>query len=187
MYDWNTLTRMEQSLLLGLLPLLGATAQVGTAVAAVLILLAARLLVRAADRLTAGRFDPPARWALFAALAFAAAYAITVAAGFVMPVPGTATPWLLATGLTPLVFCALPSQSPSTARAGHLQRVCVLILILGLIREPLGSGTLFGEALWRGGSIPFGLLGSSAGAYLLLGAVALGDVLFAATATEDAS
>jgi len=187
MTDWDKLTRMEQSLLLGCLPLLGATAHAGAAVTAILILAVATLFVRVAARTTANRFDAPARCAIVAAVAFAIAYAITVLAGFMMAVPANATPWLLATGLTPLVFCHVSDHMPAPVCRGHLQRVCVLTLIFGLIREPLGSGTLFGDVLWQGGIIPFGLLGSSAGAFFLLGAVALGDAVLAAAAREDAA
>ncbi len=185
MTDWDKLTRLEQSILLGVLPLLGATAHAGAAITAILILPIATLLVRAAARVTGNRFDAPTRWAFFAALAFAVAYAITVLAGFVMTIPADFIPWLLATGLTPLIFCGVSGRMPAPVGTGHLQRVCVLMLIFAFIREPLGSGTLFGQALWTGGIIPFGLLGSSAGAYIMLGTVALGEALCASRTREE--
>ena len=185
MTDWDKLTHLERSLLLGFLPLLGATAHAGAAVTAILILAIATLLVRAAARVTGSRFDAHTRWAIFAALAFAVAYAITTLAGFVLTVPADVTPWLLATGLTPLIFCGVSGRMPATVATGHLQRVCVLMLIFAFIREPLGSGTLFGEALWTDGIIPFGLLGSSAGAFIMLGAVALGEALCASRKPEE--
>lgn len=177
MMDWDKLTRTEQALLLGFLPLLGASTHAGAAFVAVLILHVAGLLVGVAARCMPARFDLSTRWAIFAALGFSAALLLTAASGFLLPVPGRLEPWLLMTGLTPLVFCGATERMTPSTRRGHFLRVSGYLMLFAVIREPLGSGTLFGQALWPDGIIPIGILGSSAGAYILLAAVALGDAL----------
>jgi hypothetical protein len=168
-------TRTEQVLLLGFLPLLGATTQLSTAImAAILVMLVTLILGLVSRRIPATRDDSLA-WPLYAALGLAIAYVLTTAARYWMPLPDAVVPYLYVSGLTPLVFTGNIQGPLREHRTQLIFRFVLLMLGFGLLRESLGSGTLLGKTVWQDAAIPVGLLAQASGGLLVVAATAMID------------
>lgn len=179
MTAFERLTRNEQVLLLGFLPLLGATSQLGAALIAAVVIAVAAVVVRVAAGLIAGRLTQNAEWAIYAALGYGSAYAVTTLMVYVVPVSPEFILYLHLSGLTPLIFSGVSNTRTNRDLTALLLHCGGLALAFGLLRESLGSGALFGMPLWPAGTIPFGLLESHTGALILFAAAAFPNALYA--------
>ncbi len=182
MLAFDRLTPNEQVLLLGFLPLLGATTQLGAALTASLVVVACMLALHALHGRLGDRLDPGPLWALHAAVSYGIAHGLVALMGFVVPFSETAALYLRLSGWTPLAFCgACGGRSPRQLRELGL-RFVGWALLFGLVRETLGSGTLLGRALWTPGTAPVGLFATSAGALVLMGLAACPAAIFVRSA-----
>ena len=186
MIAFEKCSRTEQLLLLGFLPLLGATTHLSTALAGIVIVVVAYNLVRAlASRLPA-RNDDSIAWILFAAVAFAVAITITHIARYGGAIPDRAVHYLYLSGFTPLVFAGI-AKGNHRADWHTLIRFSLLMLGFGIAREALGSGTLLGNILWSHAAIPIGILSIESGALLLFATVAMIDAIARTQQTTEAN
>ncbi len=186
MIAFEKLSRTEQVLLLGFLPLLGTTAHLTTALAGIGIVVVAHCLVRSLATLIPAKNDDAIAWILFAAVAFAAAITITHIARYWVAIPDRAIPYLYLSGFTPLVFAELGKGS-TRADWRILIRFSLLMLGFGIAREALGSGTLLGNMLWSYAAIPIGILALESGALLLFATVAMIDAMGRTQTTTEAN
>lgn len=178
MTTFERLTRNEQVLLLGFLPLLGATTHAGAAlIGTVIVVLGLWVLRRVATRI-GGRFESASAWAVYAALGYGLAYLVTAVMTFVLPVPESTRIYLHLSGLTPLVFIGVSPDRSRRERIAICLRFAGLMALFGVVRESLGHGTLFGMPLWPSRAIPFGLLATSAGAFIVFAAAACSRAVF---------
>ena len=170
MMDSN-MNATERTVLLGLIPLLGASGQLSVGLAAlvacVLIGLSARLLNRA----TVARISDAMRWPLLFAVGLAVAFVVFALAGFVLPVSERILPYVLISGVSPICYYGCAQQVSAKELGAVLGRFAALMLAFGVIREPLGRGTIAGFEVLGGGDVPMSLLSSAPGAFLLTGAV----------------
>jgi hypothetical protein len=186
MIAFEKCSRTEQVLLLGFLPLLGATTHLTTALAGIVIVVVAHNLVRAlASRLPA-KDDDAIAWILFAAVGFATAIAITHLARYWVAIPDRAIPYLYLSGFTPLVFAGI-AKGNHRADWRTLIRFGMLMLGFGIAREALGSGTLLGNILWSHAAIPIGILSLESGALLLFATAAIIDAIARTQQTTEAN
>ena len=176
MIAFEKCSRTEQVLLLGFLPLLGATTHLATALAGIAVVVLAYYLVRALATRLPAKDDDSIAWILFAAVAFAVAITITHIARYWGAIPDRAVPYLYLSGFTPLVFSGLGKGSNRTD-LHTLLRFSLLMLGFGIAREALGSGTLLGNILWSHAAIPIGILSLESGALLLFATVAMIDAV----------
>ena len=173
MKRFSELTPVEQTLLLGFLPLLGATANLGTALVAALVGVITTLCVLLASRIATERFGETARWTVLVATGIGVSYFLTTAAGFFVPISSGATLYLYLIGLTPLVYIGVRRPAVPSIIVPTLVRFFILAVSIGTIREVFGSAALLGMRLpMFDGQAPIGILSSPAGALLVFASVA---------------
>lgn len=166
---WNP---VEQVLLLGFIPVLGASSHVGAALVAIVIGVCTALVIRAVAMRIPARMGESTRWTVLFAVGLALPYGLVLLAEFAVPLPAAVRVPLALVGAAPLVYAGVagPGRPPRTQ--GLLWRYVVIMLGLGIAREGLGHGTLLGQPLMVDGAVPFGILATPAGALLLAAALA---------------
>ena len=176
----ETDNRIETVMLLGLVPLLAATADFYTAVAATVIVVVVTLALGLWDRLLAtiraARFGYAGvlRWLILGVLAGSLSWFLGSLAVFWVPLaPGDGLV-LQVVGLTPLVFPLAPAASgrDMRRRLGDVALFAVFMLGLGCVREAIGQGKLAG-LLVTGYVTPFAMFRTPVGAFLSLGLMVL--------------
>lgn len=168
----------EKALLLGFIPLLGATANVYTALAATSIIIFATCLIGGWDfvlhRVQAQKmgYSGSVRWMLVIVLAGALSWFLGTLAPFAIPLANDDILLLQLSGLTPIVFLSVSTAQPRRTVVGLQARFIFLMLAMAVIREILGQGK-FAGLLVTGYVTPAAVFESPVGAFLLLGAVSL--------------
>ena len=168
----------EKALLLGFIPLLGATTDMYTALAATGIVMLATCLIGGGDfvlrRVQAQRmgYSGSVRWMLVIVLAGALSWFLGTLAPFAIPLAHNDILLLQLSGLTPIVFLSVSATQPRRDVLRLQARFIFLMLVLAVIREILGQGKIAGF-LVTGYVTPAAVFESPVGAFLLLGAVSL--------------
>lgn len=188
MKRFSELTPVEQTLLLGFLPLLGATAHLGVALVAAVVGVITTLCVLLASRVATERFGKSARWTVLVATAIGVSHFLTAAAVFLVPLPPGAHLYLYLIGVTPLIYIGVQTPEVASPVAPMLARFFVLAVSLGTVREVLGRAALLG---WKlpilDGQPPVGILATPAGALLIFATMALFSFIVRARATSNAT
>ncbi|TVQ38437.1 MAG: hypothetical protein EA384_09475 [Spirochaetaceae bacterium] len=172
MKRFEELTSLEQVLLLGFIPILGATSSLGAALAAAVIGVLSAVLVWLAARLIPASVGNTTRWGTLVALGIGLSYGLSLSAAYLVPLPAAALVYLYLAGATPLVYFGAGSACTVRQCSLLLLRYVAVVLAFGVVREALGNGTLLGVDLWQPGVIPAGILASGTGALLLFAGVA---------------
>ena len=160
----------EKAVLLGLIPLLGATADSYTASGALFTAAAVSLLVYALN-LAAKKTTIPysAKWALLAAAGFSAGWVLSGLIPFVLPVPDSSVFYFRLIGVSPVVYFAA-GDNVSFSDAVQVNLIFLALLpVTGLIREILGNGTVFGYLVSSDFTIYSGIFAEPAGAFFIIG------------------
>ena len=173
MIKFDELTRLEQVLLLGFVPILGATTTFGIALAGTVIGILVALVVYAASRLIPQATGQNTRWILLPALAFGLTYGLASVTRFVTPLPIDGPFYLYLTAATPLVYVGAGTMYKPAEFRGVLARFALVMLLFGLVRETLGQGTLLRYYVWEAGTTPAGILATASGGLLVFASVAL--------------
>lgn len=173
MIKFDQLTRLEQVLLLGFIPILGATTTFGIALAGVVIGIVVSLAVWGASLLIPHAAGENTRWILLPALAFGLTYGLASVARFVTPLPSGGPLYLYLIAATPLVYAGAGTLYRPAEFRGVLARFALIMLLFGLVRETLGQGTLLRYYVWAAGTTPAGILATASGGLLLFASVAL--------------
>lgn len=172
MRQFENLTPVEQVLLLAFLPVLGATGQFGTALAAAVTGSIAAITVAGSATFIPGQYDRSVRWVILLAIGFGLSYLLTTLAVYLVPIPQRVRIYLYLTGATPLVYAGAGTYIKYKKLMGFLVRYIVIIIAFGFIRELLGSGSLFGTVVFADGFVPVGLFAGSSGALFLWASLA---------------
>lgn len=185
------LYKVEKVTLLGLVTILGATTTVPNAVAAIGVSLGAGLVV-ALGALIMGRMkNVPAMtwWMVLITLGFGTSWVLTGAAITFLPLRSSAVMFLRLAGVSPIIFIGWhraqedgqePVDQISRSEAFSLWGMYLITLLkFGVIREILGSGTFWGNLITPTFTTPADFFAGPIGAFLLLGAGALGVRLVA--------
>lgn len=166
-------TRTERAVMLGLVALLGATQDLATSIAAVVISVIAIALVWACA-VPAGRFSPGVRYAITIAVSFSASWVMGSITPFIAPIREQSVLFLQLIGVTPIVFLPASIETRVVDWARTAAIYLALLPAFGLVREFFGRGTVLGYLATPGFTTPAGLFASPIGAFLLCGAVVLG-------------
>lgn len=161
----------ERAVLLGFVPLLGASGQLSVGLAALVTCSIVAVLTRLLNRATAPSIGDAMRWPLLFAVGLAVAFVVFSLAGYVLPVSERILPYVLISGISPICYYGCATRVSGRELGVVLARFGVLILVFGVIREPLGRGTLAGFEVLGGGDVPMSLMSTSPGAFVLTGAV----------------
>ena len=167
--------RVERVVLLGMVTLLGATGDLATALAALVISAAAALVVYAAWALLRLSVSIPAaaRWGALIAIGFAVSWALASVAPYLVPIRDGAMLFLRIAGLMPIVYYAAGDGASGRDVLVSWAQFAVLVAGAGAVREFFGRGTLLGYLPGGSFTIRAGFLASPVGAFLLIATVVL--------------
>lgn len=168
--------RIERVVFLGMVTLLGATGDLATALAALVISAASGLIVYVAWALLrlSASIPPAARWAVLFTTGFAVSWSIASVAPSVLPIRDDALLFLRISGLMPIVYYAIGERVSGRDTLVSWVQFMVLLAAAGTIREFFGRGTLLGYLPRGSFAIRAGFLASPVGAFLLTATVVLG-------------
>ncbi|TVQ17532.1 MAG: hypothetical protein EA382_18720 [Spirochaetaceae bacterium] len=168
--------RIERVVLLGLVTLVGATGDLMTAIAALVVSAAAGIAVCGVNWLirrvpTASK---PIRWGVLIAVGFGISWAIAAIASYTVPLRGNALLFLRLAGVMPIVYYAVADGVTMRESLVCWVEFGALLIATAAVREFFGRGTLFGYLPAGSFTIPAGFFGSTVGAFLVLATVVLG-------------
>lgn len=165
------MTNTERAILLGLIPLLGATTTLFAGLAAAAISLTVVLIVFLVDRGlraagVAGALSG-VRWALAAAAALSSSWLLSRVAPWLLPLPSGAGLALALVGATPIVFAPIAEGASLRSSTADIARYVGILLAISVVREYLGNGSIGGLLVPPHFVIPMGLFNGPIGAFAL--------------------
>jgi hypothetical protein len=166
----KNLTILEKVMLMGLLPLLGATNNLKqaliTAISAVLI----SLLIKFFARFMTEREDY--HWYLLIGVGITLSYVFYIAVIDIFPeLEIYVNNYLLLLGVTPLIYIGA-SRSENKFFA-YQKDFFILMIFVGALRELLGRGSIFSIQLTAAGYPPLGFVKDFPGAFLIVSIIYL--------------
>ena len=166
----KNLTILEKVMLMGLLPLLGATNNLKqaliTAISAVLI----SLLIKFFARFITEREDY--HWYLLIGVGITLSYVFYIAVIDIFPeLEIYVNNYLLLLGVTPLIYIGA-SRSENEFFA-YQKDFFILMIFVGALRELLGRGSIFSIQLTAAGYPPLGFVKDFPGAFLIVSIIYL--------------
>ena len=163
------LTLLEQSVLLGILPLLGLTARVAEALVAVVSVAVITVVLSAVAKAIRGNITPEFTTPILAALGLGLAYIVYAVGPFVLPVSADSALYVLLLGVTPLVYIGCLGNEHSPPMLPALVRFSVVALVLGVVRELIAFGTLLEMQMIPVELAPYGAANLAPNAFLFVG------------------
>jgi hypothetical protein len=165
--------RLERVVILGLLPLLGASSSAAAALAALLLTVVAAFVVFGMGFLLRLGKDLPGamRWSILFSCGFGTAWLGSHVVSYLLPVPLSALLYLQLSGLTPIVYLAVGTGVSSRELGINWALFATALPAIGVLREFLGKGTLFGYLIAGNLAIPADFFASPVGAFLAVGAL----------------
>ena len=168
----KNLTILEKVMLMGLLPLLGATNSLKqaliTAVSAVLI----ALLIKFFARFISERKDY--NWYLLIGVGITFSYIFYIAIIDMFPnLEIYVNNYLLLLGVTPIIYIGVSASKSEINFFSYQKDFFLLMVFVGALREILGKGTFFSISLTSAGYPPLGFVKDFPGAFLIVSIIYL--------------
>ncbi len=160
--------KIRQIILLALLPLLGGTINLVTALIIAISCILMALLIRVFYMILKKYFsDKNSIWFLLLALGLSISYSIYILIPVVLPFTEPyINIYLLLIGVTPLIYAGCRKIKWKTFFANNLIFMLIMILIAGM-REILGEGSLLGQSILA--VEPLTLISGPIGAFVVVG------------------
>jgi len=165
-------SQIERVILLGFFPLVAATTSGWLALGAGIVILTILGAVQGIVLVTQ-KLEPSFRWALLLVISFSLSWLLSQVLPFILPVSQGSAMILLISGITPLVF--RPGTKEFNVKSGLTDGLVFfgLLIFLGVVREYLGRGSMFGLLVPPYYVTPMGLFNQPIGGFTLLGTLVL--------------
>lgn len=169
----KTTNTFEKALILGAYPLLALTVTAYEATAASVVVLVAAAVASLTMLWLRSVLPAPLQWLVIVAVSGAIAFAGSLLAPFLFPLPTAITTRLTVAGITPIVFtgCASDEQNTGGGVGRTFLWFVVVMLAAGVLREALGNGTVYLQQIDPSGSAAAGIMRTPTGAFLFLGVI----------------
>lgn len=165
------LTLLEQSVLLGILPLLGLTARAAEAVVAVVGVAAIAVVLSVVAKAIRETISPEFTRPILAALGLGLAYILYAVSPYVLPVGADSGMYVLLLGVSPLVYIGCMGNENAPPMLPAIIRFSVVALVIGVARELIAFGTLFDMQVIPVDAAPYGAANLAPNAFLFIGAL----------------
>ncbi|MGM0414410.1 MAG: Rnf-Nqr domain containing protein [Bacillota bacterium] len=162
----------EQVVLLGLLPILGGSRNLKSAIVVTVVLVLISLISRLVSRMIRFEALGDANWVIYSAFGLSFSYIAYLLVAFLYPNVYQYTGlYILLIGVTPLTYYA-SKEGVSLAQFWKRANVFfITIFIVAFFRELIGFGSILGYELYEVGFAPLSSFGGSAGGFIILGSL----------------
>ncbi len=162
----------EQVVLLGLLPIIGGSRNIQTAIVVTVVLIIVSLISRLVSRLIKAEVLADAHWIVYSAFGVSFSYIAYLLVAFLYPnVYQYSGLYILLIGVTPLTYYSCKDNVSLSQFWKRINIFFITIILVAFLRELLGFGSILGFELYEIGFAPLSALGGSAGGFIFLGAV----------------
>ncbi len=162
----------EQVVLLGLLPILGGSRNIKSAVVVTVVLILISLISRLVSRLIKTEVLADAHWVVYSAFGVSFSYIAYLLVAFLYPNVYQYTGiYILLIGVTPLTYYGCKNNVSLSQYWKRINIFFITIIIVAFLRELFGFGSILGFELYEIGFAPLSALGGSAGGFIFLGIV----------------
>ncbi len=166
----KNLTILEKVLLMGLLPLLGGTNNLYQALIIALSAILISIIIKYISESFTLEYDY--KWYILFGLGITLSYIFYITIVNVFPTSEMyVNIYLLLLGVTPLIY--IGASSTEHHFFDYQKDFFLLMIMVGALREMLGSGTIFAIQLTRPGYPPFGFVKDFPGAFLIVSIIYL--------------
>lgn len=186
------LTLLEQSVLLGILPLLGLTARAAEALVAVVGIVVIAVVLKGVAKAMRETVAPEFATPILAAIGLGLAFILYAVGPYVLPLSPGAGLYVLLLGVTPLAYVGCMGNQEAPPMMPALLSFSAVAAVLGVLRELLAFGTLFDLQLIAVDATPYAAAHLAPSAFLFVGALIVVARLLkkeapAAESTEEAA
>ena len=162
----------EQVVLLGLLPILGGSRNIQTAVVVTVTLILISLISRAVSKLVNVELLADAHWIVYSAFGVSFSYIAYLLTAYLYPgVYQYSGLYILLIGVTPLTYYGCKDNVSLSQLWKRINVFFITIIAVAFLRELFGFGSILGFELYDIGFAPLSALGGSAGGFIFLGII----------------
>jgi len=162
----------EQVVLLGLLPILGGSRNIKSAIVITGVLILISLILRLGSKVINFEALGNANWIVYSALGLSFSYIAYLLVAILYPNVYQYTGlYILLVGVTPLTYYASKKDISLVQFWKRINIFFIVIFIVAFFRELFGFGSILGYELYEVGFAPLSALGGSAGGFIILGIV----------------
>ncbi|MFW5873200.1 MAG: hypothetical protein ACOCVD_00815 [Bacillota bacterium] len=162
----------EQVVLLGLLPILGGSRNIKSAIVITVVLILVSLISRLVSKVISFEKLGNANWVIYSAFGVSLSYIAYLLVAFLYPNVYQYTGlYILLIGVTPLTYYACKEDVSLAQFWKRVNIFFIIIFIVAFFRELIGFGSILGFELYAVGFAPLSAFEGSAGAFIILGSV----------------
>lgn len=162
----------EQVVLLGLLPILGGSRNIKSAIVITVVLILISLISRLVSRIIYFEGLGSANWVIYSAFGVSFSYIAYLLAAFLYPNVYQYTGlYILLIGVTPLTYYASKKDVSLAQFWKRINIFFIIIFVVAFFRELIGFGSILGYELYEVGFAPLSAFSGSAGGFIILGFV----------------
>ncbi len=163
---------IEQVLLLGLIPILGGSRNIQTAVITTIILILTAVILRIFSRIINIENLAGAHWILFLSIGISLTYSSYLFTAYLYPeVFQFSSMYLLLIGVTPLTYYGCKSEVTIADLWKRFNIFFIVIIIVSFFRELIGFGAILGRTFFEVGFAPLSTFQKAPGAFIILGTI----------------
>ncbi|MGM0446123.1 MAG: hypothetical protein ACQEQH_06920 [Bacillota bacterium] len=162
----------EQVIMLGLLPLLGGSRNIQTALIVAVVFILSSLLVRLVSNYINKDKIGDIFWVILIAFGISFSYLSYLITAYFYPVIfQTSGLYILLVGVTPITYFGCKEEVDFPQFWKRINVFFITIIFVGFIRELVGFGSILGKEIYEVGFAPVSAFGNTAGGFIILGAI----------------
>ncbi len=162
----------EQVVLLGIIPILGGSRNLTTAVITTVILVLTAIILRLVSRLLNQDSLAGAHWVLFLAVGISLSYVAYLFSAFLYPqVYQHSGIYLLLIGVSPLTYYGCKLNVSFSDLWKRFNIFFLTIIVVSFFRELIGFGSILGRSFFEVGFAPLSSFQGAPGAFIILGTI----------------
>ncbi len=163
---------IEQVMLLGLIPILGGSRNIQTAIITTIILVVTAVILRIFSRIINTKNLAGAHWVLFLAIGISLTYSAYLFSAYLYPeVFQYSGMYLMLVGVTPLTYFGCKSNVKFVDLWKRFNIFFIVIILVSFFRELIGFGAILGRSFFEVGFAPLSSFQGAPGAFIILGTI----------------
>lgn len=163
---------IEQVLFLGIIPILGGSRNIQTAIIMTIILIFVAITLRIVSSIINIKNLEGAHWILFLAIGISLSYSAYLFSAYLYPeIFQYSGMYFILIGVTPLTYYGCKLNVKLIDLWKRINIFFILIILVGFFRELIGFGSILGRSFFEVGFAPLSTLQGAPGAFIILGII----------------